>query len=354
MADLRIENLRKTFSSFVAVEDFSLSVRRGELVTFLGPSGCGKTTTLRMIAGFVTPQSGRILFGGRDIAHLAPQHRNVGMVHQGYALFPHMTAAQNVAFGLEMRGVSKPEVARRVDEALAMVRMTDYGQRLPRQLSGGQQQRVALARAFVINPDVLLLDEPLSALDAKLREDVRRDIRKLQQTLGLTTILVTHDQEEALSTSDRIVVMHAGHIEQIGTPREIYGRPQSRFVADFMGSSNVLKGRLEDGLFVTDFGAKIMLPHGEAPAAGDVTAVAVRPEHIKVGTGEPDSHRNRLSGRLEDLEYLGSALVLKVRVAGGQEMLVKLPETASDPSALPLGAMVELSWDAGSTWPLHS
>jgi putative spermidine/putrescine transport system ATP-binding protein len=225
MADIALSHVTKKYGRHVTVNDVSLDIAQGELVALVGPSGCGKTTTLRMIAGLTEMSSGRILFDSRDVSGLPTYRRNTGIVFQGYALFPHMTVADNVAFGLQMRGIPASEVAQRVADALAMVRLAPYADRLPRELSGGQQQRVALARAFAIKPDALLLDEPLSALDAKLRQEVRVEIRRLQQSLGLTTVFVTHDQEEAVSIADRIVVMNAGRIEQVGTPQQVYENP---------------------------------------------------------------------------------------------------------------------------------
>ncbi len=242
MASLDIANLVRRYGDLKAVDDVSLSVADGEFLVLLGPSGCGKTTTLRMVAGFVEPTSGTIRLGDRDITDLPPWKRNAGLVFQSYALFPHLTVNQNVAFGLEMRKKPPAEIDREVAEALRLVRLGHLGDRLPRQLSGGQQQRVALARALAIRPDILLLDEPLSNLDAKLRQDVRVEIRELQRKLGLTTVMVTHDQEEALTMADRLVVMSEGRIRQIGTQQDLYERPADRFVADFVGRSTFSKG----------------------------------------------------------------------------------------------------------------
>src|SRR3954471_23769529 len=240
MARLDIDKLDKRYGDFYAVKDVSLSVVDGEFLVLLDPSGCGKTTTLRMVAGFIEPTAGQVRLGGGDVTLLPPWKRNTGMVFQSYALFPHLTVAQNVAFGLEMRKLPKADIGKRVEEALALVRLSGFGPPLPRQLSGGQQQRVALARALAIRPDVLLLDEPLSNLDAKLREEVRIEIRELQRQLGLTTVMVTHDQEEALTVADRLVVMADGEIRQIGTQRDLYERPADRFVAGFVGRSTFL------------------------------------------------------------------------------------------------------------------
>ena len=245
MSGLALQDLRRTYGPTVAVDRVSLDVAQGELVALLGPSGCGKTTTLRMIAGFVLPTSGRVLIGGRDVTRQPPYVRDTGMVFQGYALFPHMSVAENVGFGLEMRGVARRDREPQVKEALRLVRLDGLAERLPHQLSGGQQQRVALARALVINPAVFLLDEPLSNLDARLRAEVRVEIRALQRRLGLTTVLVTHDQEEALTIADRLVVIDRGQVRQIGTPKEVYERPTDVSVATFLGRCTVIKGSVE-------------------------------------------------------------------------------------------------------------
>jgi len=280
MARLEIEGLSKHFGASVAVQEVSLDVRDGEFVMLLGPSGCGKTTTLRMIAGFIAPTAGHVRLDGKDITALPPWKRNTGMVFQSYALFPHLTVAENVAFGLEMRNVAKPDLAPRVSEALRLVRLGGLDERLPRQLSGGQQQRVALARALVIRPDVLLLDEPLSNLDAKLRETVRVEIRELQHKLGITTVMVTHDQEEALIMADRLVVMSEGSVRQVGSQRDLYERPADRFVAGFVGRSNLLPGRvIGPGKFETDGGIAIACLDG-APGPG---VIALRPERLALG-----------------------------------------------------------------------
>ena len=242
MADLSLNGLSKHYGDFYAVREVSLTIADGEFLVLLGPSGCGKTTTLRMVAGFIEPSAGHVRLAGQDVTLLPPWKRNAGMVFQSYALFPHMTVAQNVAFGLEMRKLPRADIERRVEEALALVRLGGYGGRLPRQLSGGQQQRVALARALAIRPDVLLLDEPLCNLDAKLRQEVRVEIRELQRQLGLTTVMVTHDQEEALTMADRLVVMNEGSVRQVGSQRDLYERPADRFVAGFVGRSTFLAG----------------------------------------------------------------------------------------------------------------
>src|SRR5271166_2571811 len=246
MSFLALTDIRKSFGAEAVVKDFNLTVERGELVTFLGPSGCGKTTTLRMIAGFETPTDGSICIDGREVTHLSARRRAIGMVFQAYALFPNMTVERNIAFGLKVAGKPAAEIKARVDELLALIKLPDLAGRFPHQLSGGQQQRVSLARALAPSPQILLLDEPLSALDARIRAGLREDIRALQRKLGITTIFVTHDQEEALSISDRIVVMNTGAIEQVGSPSDIYNRPRTRFVASFVGTLNTLEGVVVD------------------------------------------------------------------------------------------------------------
>ena len=322
MARLELEGLSKHFGHTVAVRDVSLSVGDGAFVVLLGPSGCGKTTTLRMIAGFIAPTSGRVRLGGADITALPPWRRNTGMVFQSYALFPHLTVAENVAFGLEMRKVSKAEIPARVAEALRLVRLERLGDRLPRQLSGGQQQRVALARALVIRPDVLLLDEPLSNLDAKLRETVRVEIRELQRQLGITTVMVTHDQEEALIMADRLVVMADGAVRQIGIQQELYERPADRFVAGFVGRSNLLPGTLvQPGCFETAGGLRIACTAGGAPRRA---VVALRPERLVAGPASAQLP-NRVAGTVELVAYLGASIDVHVRLASGDRIVVSQP-----------------------------
>src|SRR5580765_4960733 len=252
MARLQLTGLTKTYGDFRAVAGVDLDIGQGELMVLLGPSGCGKTTTLRMIAGFVAPTAGEIRLGGRDITRQPPWKRNTGLVFQSYALFPHLTAAANIAFGMRMRNLAPARIAEKLAEVLRLVRLEGLADRLPRELSGGQQQRVALARALVIEPDILLLDEPLSNLDAKLRAEVRVEIRELQRKLGLTTVMVTHDQEEALTMADRLVVMAEGRVQQIGSQQDLYERPAEKFVADFVGRSTFIDGRMDGpGRFVS-------------------------------------------------------------------------------------------------------
>ncbi|WP_144185947.1 ABC transporter ATP-binding protein [Elioraea rosea] len=349
MSELVLTSLRKTYGPTVAVDDVSLTVREGELVALLGPSGCGKTTTLRMVAGFIEPTAGQIVIGGRDVTHLPPHRRDTGMVFQSYALFPHMTVAQNVAFGLEMRNVPKAEAEKRVADALSLVRLGHLGERYPRQLSGGQQQRVALARALVVNPGVFLLDEPLSNLDAKLRLEVRVEIRELQRRLGLTTVFVTHDQEEALTLADRLVVMANGVVQQVGTPEELYESPANLFVAGFIGRSNVLAGRLvSPGRFESRGGLAVSVP-ADGRAAGPA-ALALRPERLTLAEpGAPVAPcMNSATGKLVLVTYLGATSEYRVDLRGDEVLTATLPTPpASDPlRRLAAGDPVTLTWPA--------
>ena len=310
----------------VALDHVSLQVAQGELLTILGPSGSGKTTLLKVVAGFETPDAGRVTVGGADITKLPPARRDIGMVFQNYALFPHLSVAANVAFPLEMRNVAKPEIERRVAEALAMVELKGYEARLPRQLSGGQQQRVALARAIVFNPRLLLLDEPFGALDRKLRETMQLEVRRLQRRLGLTTIFITHDQEEALVLSDRIAVMSRGTIQQIATTTEIYERPANDFVADFVGESNIFHGTLTAPGSVTLDGGRILQVRSDKPA-GSKVGVLMRPERF-VASGA-----NAFAGEVIESVYLGTSFKLRLACEGGFELLVRQPARGALPAA---------------------
>jgi putative spermidine/putrescine transport system ATP-binding protein len=341
MARLEIEQLSKHYGAIAAVHDVSLDVRDGEFVVLLGPSGCGKTTTLRMIAGFVPPTMGRVRIGGKDVTTLPPWKRNAGMVFQSYALFPHLSVAENVAFGLEMRNVPKSETGGRVKEALRLVRLDGYAERLPRQLSGGQQQRVALARALVIRPDVLLLDEPLSNLDAKLREAVRVEIRELQNKLAITTVMVTHDQEEALIMADRLVVMSEGSVRQVGSQRDLYERPADRFVAGFVGRSNLLPGRVVGpGRFETNGGIAVACRDG-AMGPG---VMALRPERLVLGHAV-NGVENRVRGIVELVSYLGASIDVHVRVSPADRVVVSVPNRP-DGTVLKEGEPTEVGWPA--------
>ena len=345
MTFLELTGVQKRFGVTVAVEDFNLSTARGEFVSFLGPSGCGKTTTLRMIAGFEVPTSGTITLDGRDITSRPPNKRNVGMVFQSYALFPNMSVADNVGFGLKVRKRPKDQIKTRVAELLELVHLGDKGSRYPYQLSGGQQQRVALARALAYEPQVLLLDEPLSALDAKIRVSLRTEIRAIQRHLGITTVYVTHDQEEALSLSDRIVVMSEGRIEQIGTPFEIYNFPTTAFVASFVGTLNVMPAAVIDapGGRLSVAGQEIRVTHAVHASAGSKITLALRPEMVSLGDGPEGS--NRLRGKVADVSFLGSIVRMRITVADG--VLVILDVFNEPTLVLPqLGDTVTLSFPA--------
>jgi putative spermidine/putrescine transport system ATP-binding protein len=340
MGSLLLDALSKRYGASTAVERVDLDVRQGEMVALLGPSGCGKTTTLRMVAGFVPPSGGRVVIGGKDVTEAPPHARDTGMVFQSYALFPHMTVGQNVAFGLEMRRVSRAERDERAREALRMVRLEGLEDRLPRQLSGGQQQRVALARALVVNPAVFLLDEPLSNLDAKLRGEVRMEIRALQQRLGLTTLIVTHDQEEALTMADRLVVMEHGRVRQVGTAEDLYERPANPFVAGFVGRCNLIEGVLEgQGRFRAASGALLPCATDVVPAGAAV--LALRPEHVAIAPDGP--------ARLRAVTYLGAQTEYHAELGGTSLVATRQTPGPADPlRCLSPGDAVSLSWDAST------
>jgi spermidine/putrescine ABC transporter ATP-binding subunit len=354
ITDIELRGVTKYYGSVRALDDFSFQVLAGEFFTLLGPSGCGKTTALRSIAGFVIPDAGEVFIKGDRVTALPPHRRRVGMVFQHYALFPHRTVAQNIAFGLRMQRASRHDIARRVDEALALVQLPGYGDRFPRQLSGGEQQRVALARAAVTRPTVLLLDEPLGALDKKLRERRQMELKRLQREIGITTIYVTHDQEEALTMSDRIAVMQSGRIEQIGSPLEIYERPDNAFVADFIGTTNLLRGRLihHDGRIATvDCGGAKLRVADRVPADPREVAVALRPEKVHLDAAEPFS--NTLSARVTQLVYMGDTIAYSLRTDEGLEL------QASEPARrgavrYTMGSRVTVSFDADTACLLRS
>jgi putative spermidine/putrescine transport system ATP-binding protein len=345
MARLDIDRLVKRYGDFYAVKDVSLSVADGEFLVLLGPSGCGKTTTLRMVAGFIEPTAGQVKLGGGDVTLLPPWRRNAGMVFQSYALFPHLTVAQNVAFGLEMRKLPKAEIDKRVEEALALVRLAGFGARLPRQLSGGQQQRVALARALAIRPDVLLLDEPLSNLDAKLRQEVRVEIRELQKQLGLTTVMVTHDQEEALTMADRLVVMNEGTVHQVGTQRDLYERPADRFVAGFVGRTTFLSGSVEGGRFRTEGGLDLAIVLTSTGGPPGKAALSLRPERLEIGPG-PLGLDNDLPGTVEFVSYLGAQIDIHVRLSPADRLVVQIANRGG--FAPEVGQQVHVGWRASA------
>jgi putative spermidine/putrescine transport system ATP-binding protein len=354
MADpfLSIQHVSKAFGQTVVVQDFNLDAAPGEFVSFLGPSGCGKTTVLRMVAGFEEPTSGSIMVGGRDVTRLKPNQRNIGMVFQAYALFPNLTVAQNIAFGLKVAGVSKADSDSRVAEMLDLIKLPQFGDRYPYQLSGGQQQRVALARAIAPKPKLLLLDEPLSALDAKVRVSLRDEIRSIQKELGITTVFVTHDQEEALSISDRIVVMYGGKAEQVGTPFEIYNRPSTKFVANFVGTLNVLEGTVTDassGKVKVGIGEVMLKGKLNGSKAGDTLSLALRPEAISLGR-QPGRDAT-LGGEISEVSFLGS--VIRVRVGLGKDT-VSL-DTFNSPASPPptVGEKAEISFSPDDVLVLH-
>ncbi len=341
MVSIRTEGVVKKFGYVVALDHVTLSVRHGEFFTLLGPSGCGKTTFLRVVAGFELVDSGRIFFDSQDVTMLPPYKRNTGMVFQNYALWPHMTVFDNIAYGLKVRKLSKKEIEKRVRGVLKLVRLEGLESRKPHQLSGGQQQRVALARALVINPRVLLLDEPLSNLDAKLRLEMRAEIKKLQKTLGITTVYVTHDQEEAMSISDRIAVMNSGRIEQVGTPAEVYFRPRNYFVADFIGQGTFLEGVVaeeKDGFLKVEAEEGLVLlatpsDPTNPPKPGDKVIVAIRPESFKLTAGP-----NGMKLKVYDIHFLGKSKRVLAKL-GSKSFLIEADPTLEIQS----GSIIEVS-----------
>lgn len=327
---VEIKNVTKRFGNVVAVRDFSLDVQRGELVTLLGPSGCGKTTTLRIVAGFERPDTGRVFIFGREVTHVPPERRDVGMVFQNYALFPHMTVFQNVAFPMKIAGRPKQEIHQKVREFLSLVQLNGLEGRYVTQLSGGQKQRVALARALARFPKILLLDEPLSALDAKIRIQLREEIRQLQQKLGITTLYVTHDQEEALSISDRIVVMNEGAIEQVGTPTEVYFRPRTFFVASFVGIMNFFTGitvAVKGTLYLRWHNILLSLPSTADAKPDEEMSLGVRPERLSLFFREEDipSGYNAVPGEVHFVTFLGSIMRVEVAFVDGTKAKIDLP-----------------------------
>jgi putative spermidine/putrescine transport system ATP-binding protein len=345
----------KLYGTVKALDDVSIDVRQGEFLTLLGPSGSGKTTLLMMIAGFVEPSSGRIMLGSNDISRFPPEARGFGMVFQGYALFPHMTIAENVAFPLRVRHVAKEEVNERVLQALDMVQLSHLANRRPRELSGGQQQRVALARALVFKPGLLLLDEPLSALDRKLRVEMQTELKQLHQRLGTSFVYVTHDQEEAMSMSDRVAVLHRGRLAQIDTPQQIYQQPKTHFVAGFLGESNFLAGRVtqaaSDGFAYDADGASLRhAGSGHDVAVGDEVLVAVRAESIRLSAGRP-AEGNALNVRADDWNYYGDRIKGVLRTRTGNTLVVNLP--ASEFS-VPISESDDLwaSWSTEASVPV--
>jgi spermidine/putrescine ABC transporter ATP-binding subunit len=362
---IRFENVTKRFGKVIAVDNVSLAIEEGEFFALLGPSGCGKTTLLRMLAGFETPSEGRILIDGEDISRTPPNRRPVNMVFQSYAVFPHMSVADNVAYGLVVDGVAKPERDRRVEEALELVKLEGYGARKPDQMSGGQRQRVALARALVKRPRVLLLDEPLSALDAKLREAMRSELTQLQEKVGITFLIVTHDQDEALAMASRCAVMNRGLLQQVATPSDLYEFPNSRIVADFIGQVNMFEGRLaidephQAVVHSSELPTPVFLDHGVSGARGATVWVALRPEkielHKRAEAGAPPTmddapeHHNVAAGVIRHLTYLGSESVYDVELPGGRMVrTLRSNLTRWDQEDFTWDEPVWLSWHACS------
>jgi spermidine/putrescine transport system ATP-binding protein len=350
--EIVVDACTKAFGETVAVNDVTLRIPGGEFFSMLGPSGCGKTTTLRMIAGFETPDAGRILLQGGDVTAVPPQKRNVNMVFQAYGLFPHMTVVENVAFGLKIKRMPRADIGERVTDVMRTVRLEGMEDRRPAQLSGGQQQRVALARALVNEPAALLLDEPLGALDLQLRKEMQLELKRLQSATGTTFVYVTHDQEEAMTMSDRIAVMNHGVVEQVASPRELYGQPASAFVAGFIGVSNLLTfrtDRREGDTLVMDLGEgqRICAPAGSEsrPVAADAT-ITVRPEWIKLGDADLNGRDSRVRGTVTDVVYLGSVTQLMVLLPTGERLTVhRLNDEVAGTDPTP-GATVELRWAA--------
>ena len=335
---LRLAGLSKAYGSSAVVDGIDLQVEPGQLMALLGPSGCGKTTTLRMVAGLVAPSGGDILFGEDRVTRVPVHHRNVGVLFQNYALVPHMTVAGNVAFGLEMRSSDRGAIARKVGEALDLVHLTAFAERYPAELSGGQQQRVALARALAIEPSILLLDEPFAALDRKLREEMQIQIKDLQRRVGITTVMVTHDQEEALTMSDRIAVMNAGRIEQCGTPGDVYDRPATVFVAGFIGTTNLWHGtvvRRDGAEALVRTSAGCLLTVRGLPAEAGETMTCLRPESIRVrpAAERSDAAANEALGTLDRIIHRGSLTELHVRLAGGDSLIAARPSGEGEPLA---------------------
>ena len=348
-ATIRFDRLTKKFGSVTAVDDVFFEIDRGEFVTLLGPSGSGKTTILNMVAGFERPTQGNIYLNDMPLVGIPPFKRNIGLVFQSYALFPHMTVFENISFPLTTRKLPQNEIAGRVKEALALVKLEGYGNRYPKQLSGGQQQRIALARSIIFKPPVLLMDEPLGALDKKLREHMQLEIKHLHEELGLTVIYVTHDQSEALTMSDRIVLLNVGRIEQMGRPGDLYEKPQNKFVADFIGETNLLEGKVlkREGNLIhleTQSGIRINAVY-EGDLKREGVSVSLRPEKVLIVTGESEL-KNTFSATLEDIIYIGETTKFKVALEGkGDEIFLKLQNRKGIPK-LSRGDTVRVGWDA--------
>jgi putrescine transport system ATP-binding protein len=351
---VEIDRVTKSFGDFKAVDDVSLKIYKGEIFCLLGASGCGKTTLLRMLGGFEIPTSGRIFIDGEDMTGVPPYERPVNMMFQSYALFPHMTVEQNVAFGLKQDGVPKKEIADRVATMLELVKLGGLGKRRPHQLSGGQKQRVALARSLVKRPKLLLLDEPLGALDKKLREHTQFELVSLQDKLGVTFIVVTHDQEEAMTLASRIGVMNHGEIVQAGTPSEIYEFPGSKFVADFVGSVNIFEGKLVEDepehvrIASEELGGTIFVSHGISAPPEAIVWAAIRPEKVFMSTAPPEGTDNVVRGAVQDIAYLGDLSIYLVKLPTGKVVRVTQPNTSRHAEAITWDQQVYLSWDSTS------
>ncbi|MGD9843752.1 MAG: ABC transporter ATP-binding protein [Variibacter sp.] len=358
--DLKLEDVSRSFGPVVALERTTLTIAAGELLSLLGPSGCGKTTTLRIVAGFETPDTGRILVGGRDITGLSPNHRRLGMVFQDYSLFPHMTIGQNVSFGLRMAKLPRADITERTRRILDLVRLPGFDDRFPHQLSGGQQQRVALARSLVTNPSILLLDEPLGALDKNLRESMQFELRRIQQSLGITTVMVTHDQEEALTLSDRIAVMDRGRILQVGTPTEVYDRPRTRFVSEFLGTANLFVGRMAGGSGAapvalaqregSESQIQIAVPERDRRNEGDAVMIAVRPEKMHL-TRSRNGADNAFEAQVMGHVFRGTHRAYQVSLPDGRGEVIVYQQAVSDGDepVLAVGRRAWVSWSANDS-----
>ncbi|MEM9059236.1 MAG: ABC transporter ATP-binding protein [Pseudomonadota bacterium] len=350
---IRVRSVTKTFGSVTAVNNVSMDIYKGELFCLLGGSGCGKTTLLRMLAGFETPTSGAIEIDGQDVAGVAPHDRPTNMMFQSYALFPHMTVARNIGYGLRRDGIDKDEIGERVEAMLHLVKLGGFGERKPNQLSGGQRQRVALARALIKQPKLLLLDEPLGALDKKLREETQFELVNIQESLGVTFIVVTHDQEEAMTLSTRIGIMNEGRIEQTGEPLEIYEFPQNRFVADFIGSVNMIEGVVAedepDHIIIRSeqLGGLIHVPHGVACSPNQTLWYALRPEKLEI-TREQIQSENSVPGVVEDIAYMGNQSIYRVRMASGMIMRIAQTNRARGEEGILWDEEVHVSWAPGA------
>jgi spermidine/putrescine ABC transporter ATP-binding subunit len=355
MSRVELRHLTKNFGGAIAVDDVNLTIEEGEFVVFLGPSGCGKTTTLRMIAGFEYPTAGQILIGGEDVTKIPPRQRQIGMVFQNYALFPTMTVAENVAFGLRQRGLARHAINARVEDMLRLAQLAAFRDRYPAELSGGQQQRVALIRALANSPRMLLMDEPLAALDLKLREAMQIELKQIQRKLGITTVFVTHDQQEAMSLADRIVVMASGHIQQIGTPGELYERPNSQFVAEFVGKNNIFTGvinELNGAECTVDLANNVIvvIRKPQNPRPGGTVIFALRPEVLTMTRQGKAVQRNAVTGSIEQRQYFGNRTHYFVALPWRKTLIVELAQGTDE---FMVGEDVIISWETQDCVLLH-